>query len=160
MHPSTSLYNAIHRIIFQCQHCALFTHLYAVLHNFSAKWCSNGVPDRVISTWHLSLLPVRRPRKIDQFRHLFCSVVIACVGVDIQRDACIGVSPHILQRLDIHSRICHVGAEGMPEHMRRDVRQRCIRVQLAILFHRPAHLVLDVQCHLRVIVLSSNRNPL
>lgn len=49
-HPSTSLYNAIHRIIFQCQHCALFTHLYAVLHNFSAKWCSNGVPDRVIST--------------------------------------------------------------------------------------------------------------
>ena len=37
------------------------------------------------------------------------------MGVNIQRDACIGVPHHILQRLDIHPRICHVGAEGMPE---------------------------------------------
>lgn len=49
-HPSASLYHAIHRIIFQHQFCVLFTHLYAVLHNFSAKWCSNGVPNRAIST--------------------------------------------------------------------------------------------------------------
>lgn len=81
------------------------------------------------------------------------------MGVDIQRDACIGVPHHILPCLDIHPRICHVGAEGMPEHMRRDVRQRSIRVQLAILFHRPPHLVLDVQCHLRVIVFIQQQKP-
>ena len=49
-HPSASLYNAIHRTIFRHQLCVFFTHLYAVLHNFSAKWCSNGVPNRAIST--------------------------------------------------------------------------------------------------------------
>ena len=46
----------------------------------------------------------------------------------------------------------HVRAAGMPEHIRRDVRQRLIRMQLLILLC-PAHFILDVQSGLRTVVL-------
>lgn len=40
----------------------------------------------------------------------------------------------------------------MPEHIRRDVRQRLVRMQLLILLF-PAHFILDVQSDLRTVVL-------
>lgn len=75
------------------------------------------------------------------------------MGVNIQRDPHIGVAHHILQILDIHTRIGHVSAKGMAEHMGRNVRQRLVRMQLAILLHGPAHLILDVQRHFGLVVL-------
>ena len=58
-----------------------------------------------------------------------------------------------LQGLDVHTSVRHVRAEGVPEHMRRDVRQRLVQVQLLILLHCPAHFILDVQGNLRTVVL-------
>ena len=50
---------------------------------------------------------------------LLCIIELnVCVGV--QRHADIAVSHDILQRLGIHSGLCHVGAEGMPAYVRRD----------------------------------------
>ena len=74
------------------------------------------------------------------------------MSVNVQRDAHIGMPHDILQSLDVHTRVRHVRAAGMPEHMRRDVRQRLVRMQLLILLC-PAHFILDVQSGLRTVVL-------
>lgn len=79
------------------------------------------------------------------------------MGVNIQRDAHIGMSHDILQGLDVHASIRHVRAEGVPEHMGRDVRQRLVRVQLLIFLHCPAHFILNVQGNLRAVVLIQHK---
>ena len=43
--------------------------------------------------------------------------------------------------------------------MRRDVRQRLVRVQFLILLHCPAHFILDVQGNLRTVVLVQQKEP-
>ena len=43
------------------------------------------------------------------------------VRVGVQRHADIAVTHDILQRLGIHTGLCHIGAEGMPTHMRGDL---------------------------------------
>ena len=78
---------------------------------------------------------------------------ITCVGVNIECHARIGVTHQVLKVLDVHAVVCIVGAEGMPEHMRGDMRQGAVRMQLLVLLHCPAHLVLNVQCHLRISIL-------
>lgn len=42
------------------------------------------------------------------------------MGINSQRNAHIRMSHQILQSLNIHTGVCHVDAEGVPEHMGRD----------------------------------------
>ena len=64
-----------------------------------------------------------------------------CVGV--QRHADIAVSHDILQRLGIHSGLCHVGAESVPTHMGCDLRQ-LHTVGLVVLGNHMLHVLLPV----------------
>ena len=75
------------------------------------------------------------------------------MSVDIQRDAHIRVPHEVLQGFDVHARICHVGAEGVAEHMGRDAGQRPIGMEFLVLLHGPTHLVFDVQSHLGLVIL-------
>lgn len=75
------------------------------------------------------------------------------MGVNIECHTRIGVTHQVLKVLDVHAIVCIVGAEGMPEHMRGDVGQGAVRMQLFVLLHCPSHLVLDVQRHLGITVL-------
>ena len=50
--------------------------------------------------------------------------VVVRVGVDIQGDAGAGVSHEVLQTLDVDARPLQIRTEGMPQHMRRDPRDR------------------------------------
>lgn len=75
------------------------------------------------------------------------------MGVNIQRYAYIRVPHDILQVFYIHTGTCHIRTESMAEHMGRDMRQRLVRVQLLVLFHRPAHFIFDMQGNFRLIVL-------
>ena len=52
------------------------------------------------------------------------------VGVDIQRDLRIRVTHQVLQVFDVHSGVRHIGAESMPQDVRRDGGQRIIRMKL------------------------------
>lgn len=54
------------------------------------------------------------------------------MGIDVHGDTRIRVTHEILQAFDVHSCVRHVGAEGVAEHMRRNVRQRLIRIQGSI----------------------------
>ena len=77
-------------------------------------------------------------------RHLLRSVCVACVGVNIQCHARIRVTHQVLKIFNVHAVVCIVRAEGVPEHMRGDVRQRAVWMKLLVLLHCPAHLVFDV----------------
>jgi len=55
--------------------------------------------------------------------------------------------------LSAFSGICHVGTEGMPEHVGCDLRQGLIRMELAVLFQRPLEVMFNVHRHLGIIVL-------
>ena len=59
--------------------------------------------------------------KIFDLYHLTGSVIVACMGVHIQGNACVRVAHQILQILNVHACVGIVGAKGMPEHMGRDV---------------------------------------
>ena len=52
------------------------------------------------------------------------------VSVDIQRYLRIRVTHQVLQILDVHSGVRHIGAEGMPQHMGRDGGQRIVGMKL------------------------------
>ena len=73
---------------------------------------------------------------------LLCIIELnVCVGV--QRHADIAVSHDILQRLGIHSGLCHVGAESVPTHMGCDLRQ-LHTVGLIVLGNHMLHVLLPV----------------
>ena len=78
---------------------------------------------------------------------------IACMGIDIHRDTCIRMAHQVLQTFQVYPGICHVGAEGMLKYMRCDLRQRLIRMQLAVLFQCPLEMMLDVHRNLWITVL-------
>ena len=62
-------------------------------------------------------LSIRHP---EQF---FLGIIEWDVGICVQRYGNVTVSHDILQSLWTHSRLCHIGAEGMPAHMGCDLRQ-------------------------------------
>ena len=108
----------------------------------------------MIASTRFSLRFLRgKPFEINGFCHLLCGAVIACVGVDIQRNAHIRVTHDILQSLDAHACVRHVRAEGVAEYMGCDTRERLIRVQLLVFLYGPAHSILDVQGNLWGAVL-------
>ena len=72
----------------------------------------------------------------------------AAVGVDIQRHAGVGMSHQILQTFNIKPSLLNVGAEGMPQHMRRDPRDR-LAVCLFKSRLQTSHIVLQVHRNLR-----------
>ena len=63
------------------------------------------------------------------------------------------MSHQILKAFDVHTGMGHLGAEGMPEHMGCDFRQRLIRMQLAVLLQCPLKRMFNVHCHLGIAVL-------
>ena len=65
------------------------------------------------------------------------------VGVGVQRHTDIAVTHDILQRLGIHPRLCHVGAESMPTHMGCDLGQ-LHTVGLVVLGNHMLHVLLPV----------------
>lgn len=85
-------------------------------------------------------LSVRHP---EQF--LLCIIELD-MGVGVQRHADIAVTHDILQRLRAHSRLCHIGTEGMPAHMGRDLRQ-LYPVDLIILGYNMLHILFPMQCY-------------
>ena len=91
--------------------------------------------------------------KVFDLNHLIGSMVVACVGVHIEGNARIGVTHQILQILNVHIGIGEARAEGMAEHMGRDVRQGLVGIQFSVLFHGPAHLVFNVERNLGIAVL-------
>ena len=72
--------------------------------------------------------------------------------VGVQRHADIAVSHDILQRLGIHSGLCHVGTESVPTHMGCDLRQ-LHTIGLVVLGNHMLHVLLPVKRHHRHIVL-------
>ena len=80
-------------------------------------------------------------------------MVVAGVGIDIHGDSRIGVTHQVLQAFQIHTGVGHIGAEGMPEHMGCDLRQRFIRMQLPVLFQRPLEMMLQVHGYFGIAVL-------
>ena len=48
--------------------------------------------------------------------------------VGVQSNADIRMPHDILQRFGVHTALCHIGAEGMPEHMGCDLGQGLIRM--------------------------------
>ena len=67
--------------------------------------------------------------QINDSRHLLRSTVKAGMSVNIQCNAHIRMSHYILQVLDIHARICHVGTKCMAEIGRSSCRERvCLNV--------------------------------
>ena len=66
------------------------------------------------------------------------------MGIDIPCHICIRVSHQILQVLDCHSGIGHIGAKGVPQNMGRDGWKRIVRMELSVLLHSPLHMMLNV----------------
>ena len=81
------------------------------------------------------------------------------MGIDVHGNTCIGMSHQILQAFDVHTGMGHLGAEGMPEHMGCDFRQRLIRMQLAVLLQCPLKMMFNVHCHLGIAVLVQKQKP-
>ena len=81
------------------------------------------------------------------------------MSIDVHGNSCIGVTHQVLQAFQVHASIGHIGAEGMPEHMGCDLRQRLIRMQLPILFQCPLEVMLNVHRHLGVTVLVQQQEP-
>ena len=75
------------------------------------------------------------------------------MGIDVHGNARIGMSHQILQALDVHTGMGHLGTKGTPEHMGCDFRQRLIRMQLAVLLQCPLKMMFNVHCHLGIAVL-------
>ena len=80
-------------------------------------------------------------------------MVVAGVGIDIHGNSRIGVTHQVLQTFQVHTGIGHIGAEGMPEHMRCDLRQRFIRMQFPVLFQSPLEMMLQVHGYFGIVVL-------
>ena len=78
--------------------------------------------------------------------------LIVVMGVDIQGNADIGVPHQILQALNINPGLLHVGAEGVAENMGRH-RRHVIAMNLPILLLHLTHVVFQVHCHFRLLVL-------
>ena len=70
------------------------------------------------------------------------------MGVIVQRHGDVGVAHDVLQRLGIHTGVCHTGTERVPEGVRGDVGQRLL-VLLVVLFHRAPNHVVIVHAHFR-----------
>ncbi len=81
------------------------------------------------------------------------------MGVNIQHYAYIRVSHDILQVFNILTGTCHIRTESMAEYMGRDMRQRLIRVQLLVLFHRPTHFIFNMKGNFWLIVLIQQNEP-
>lgn len=80
------------------------------------------------------------------------------MGVHIHRHPGIGVPHQILQALEIHSRIRHVGAEGVTQYMGRDGRQWDL-LRPSVLLHCPLHVVIQVKTNLRIAVFVQQKEP-
>ena len=91
-------------------------------------------------------LPVRHT---EQF---LLGIIELDMGISVQRYGYVTVSHDILQRLRTHSRLCHIGTEGMPAHMGRDLRQ-LYPVDLIILGYNMLHILFPMQCYHGHIVL-------
>lgn len=86
-------------------------------------------------------------------------MVIAGVGIDVHGDTRIGVTHQVLQTFQVHTGVCHVGAEGMPEYMGCDLRQRLIRMQLLVFLQRPLEVMLNVHGDLGIPILVQQQKP-
>ena len=75
------------------------------------------------------------------------------MGVDIHGHAGIGVAHEILKALQIHAGVSHVRAEGMPQDVGRDLRQRIVGVEPTVLLCCPLHVMLHVQGDIGFIIL-------
>ena len=56
------------------------------------------------------------------------------MGVIVQRHGDVGVAHDVLQRLGVHTGVCHAGTERVPEGVRGDVGQLLL-VLLVVLLH-------------------------
>ena len=57
------------------------------------------------------------------------------MGVVVQRHGDVGVAHDVLQRLGIHTGVCHTGTERVPERMGGDIGQLLL-VLLVVLLHK------------------------
>lgn len=74
------------------------------------------------------------------------------MGIIVQRHGDVCVTHDILQGFRVHSLIGHPRAEGMPEAVRRDLRQGLL-VGLVVLLQEPPNHALIIGRHLRQSVL-------
>ena len=66
------------------------------------------------------------------------------MGVIVQRHGDVGVAHNVLQRLGIHTSVCHAGTERVTEGVRGDVGQRLLVLLVALLHKAPNHgIVID-----------------
>ena len=70
------------------------------------------------------------------------------MGVIVQRHGDVGVAHDVLQRLGIHTGVCHAGTERVPEGVRGDVGQLLL-VLLVVLPHKAPNHVVIVHAHFR-----------
>ena len=70
------------------------------------------------------------------------------MGVVVQRHGDVGVAHDVLQRLGIHTSVCHTGTERVPEGVRGDVGQLLL-VLLVVLLHKAPNHVVIVHAHFR-----------
>ena len=70
------------------------------------------------------------------------------MGVIVQRHGDVGVAHDVLQRLGIHTGVCHTGTERVPEGVRGDVGQLLL-VLLVVLLHKAPNHVVIVHAHFR-----------
>ena len=74
------------------------------------------------------------------------------MGVVVQRHGDIGVAHDVLQRLGIHTGVCHTGTERVPEGVRGDVGQLLL-VLLVVLLHKALNHGIVIGPHPRRPVL-------
>ena len=165
-------------LFFNFVFCPYLTQIYVNLRKFMGKWCSKWCSRLVYFQLDFLCFPcisvslhagfscvVRHSSntfasnvfssllaQINDSRHLLRSTVKAGMSVNIQCNAHIRMSHYILQVLDIHARICHVGTKCMAEHMGRNMGQWFIRVQLLVFLHCPTHFIFDMQRYFRLII--------
>ena len=97
--------------------------------------------------------------ELNNFCHLLRSVCVACVGVNIQCNACIRVSHQILKVFNVHTAVCVIRAESVTEYMGSNVWQWLIRMKLLVLLHCPTHFIFNVECDLGITVLIQHNKP-
>ena len=78
------------------------------------------------------------------------------MGVIVQRHSDIGVAHDVLQRLGIHTGVCHTGTERVPEGVGGDVGQLLL-VLLVVLLHKVFEHTVIIEAHFRHPVTSEKQ---
>lgn len=92
-----------------------------------------------------TLISVRHP---EQF---LLGIIKLDMSISVQRYGYVTVTHDVLQGFRAHSGLCHIGAEGMPAYMGRDLGQ-LYPVNLVILGYNMLHILFPMQCHHRHII--------